>query len=241
MSPAKTSGTRDRILAIAREQFARKGFTGTSIADIAGALGTTTAALYYHFSSKADILVALLEEPMAAYARIIESLDSGSPSAEDLLGAFIDLAVDSREMATIVDRDPTVLAMIDERLPRTSREMTDQVIAALAGPGTGRAGVLRAHAAFAAIKEATLAAVTTPAPNGPADPDSPGDPSGPPDAYSPGNPGSTADPGSTANPRSTATPDSTADPGSTGGILDPADRAEILAAALRALRPQPSQ
>ncbi|MGH3410615.1 MAG: TetR/AcrR family transcriptional regulator, partial [Streptosporangiaceae bacterium] len=87
MSPAKTSGTRERILAIAREQFARQGFTGTSIADIAGELGTTTAALYYHFSSKADILAALLEEPMAAYTRILRSLDSGSPSAEDLLSA----------------------------------------------------------------------------------------------------------------------------------------------------------
>ena len=206
MSPAKTSGTRERILAIAREQFARKGFTGTSIADIAGQLGTTTAALYYHFSSKADILGALLEEPMAAYRRIIETLDSGSPSAEALLSAFIDLAVDSREMAAIVDRDPAVLSMIDERLSRTSREMTDQVLAALAGPDTGRAGLLRAHAAFAAIKEATLAATTMP---------------GNPSAASPG-------------PASPVP----ASPGTApGGVLDPADRAEILAAALRALRP----
>jgi AcrR family transcriptional regulator len=207
MSPVRSGDTRERILAIAREQFARKGFTGTSIADIAGELGTTTAALYYHFSSKADILVALLEEPMAAYTRILRSLDAGSPSAEDLLSAFIDLAVDSREMATIVDRDPAVLAIIDERLPRTSQEMTDQVIAALAGPGTGRAGVIRAHAAFAAIKEATLAAT--------ADPSSHSSPGG---AGSPGSPGSPGRPGSP-------------------GALDPADRAEILAAALRALRP----
>jgi AcrR family transcriptional regulator len=218
MSPARPGGTRERILAIAREQFARKGFTGTSIADIAGELGTTTAALYYHFSSKADILAALLEEPMAAYTRIIRGLDSGSPSAEDLLSAFIDLAVESREMATIVDRDPTVLAMIDERLPRTSQEMTDQVIAALAGPDSGRAGVLRAHAAFAAIKEATLAAVADPA-----RPDSP-------DA--PGRAGSTG-----GGPGSPGSPDGPGRPGGSPGTLDPADRAEILAAALRALRP----
>lgn len=215
MSPARTSGTRERILAIAREQFARKGFTGTSIADIAGELGTTTAALYYHFSSKADILAALLEEPMAAYTRIIRGLDSGSPSAEDLLSAFIDLAVESREMATIVDRDPTVLAMIDERLPRTSQEMTDQVIAALAGPDSGRAGVLRAHAAFAAIKEATLAAVADPGSPGSSDADRPDGPDGS-DADRPNGPGG---------------------PGGGPGTLDPADRAEILAAALRALRP----
>jgi len=214
MSPAKSSGTRERILAIAREQFARKGFTGTSIADIAGELGTTTAALYYHFPSKADILGALLEEPMAAYRRIIETLDSGSPSAEDLLSAFIDLAVDSREMATIVDRDPAVLSMIDERLSRTSRQMTDQVLAALAGPDTGRAGLLRAHAAFAAIKEATLAATTMPA--------------------SPGT--GTQGTGSQGTGSQGTGSRGTGSQG-TAAVLDPADRAEILAAALRALRP----
>ena len=222
MSPARSGDTRERILAIAREQFARKGFTGTSIADIAGELGTTTAALYYHFSSKADILVALLEEPMAAYTRILRSLDAGAPSAEDLLGAFIDLAVDSREMATIVDRDPAVLAIIDERLPRTSQEMTDQVIAALAGPGTGRAGVIRAHAAFAAIKEATLAATADPSSHS-----SPGGPDGPGGPDAPGGPDGLGGPGG---------PDGPGGPGGPG-TLDPADRAEILAAALRALRP----
>jgi AcrR family transcriptional regulator len=185
-SPGRASGTRQRILDIARELFARQGFTGTSIADIAGELGTTTAALYYHFRSKADILNALLAEPMTVYTRIIETLEAGRPSAEDLLGAFIDLTVDSREMAAIIDRDPAVLAMIDEQLSRTSEEMTQQVIAALAGPNADHASLIRANAAFYLIKGATMAALS-------------GDPGG-------------------------------SEPG-----LDPADRAEILGAALRAL------
>jgi AcrR family transcriptional regulator len=191
-SRGRASGTRQRILDIAGELFARQGFTGTSIADIAGELGTTTAALYYHFRSKADILNALLAEPMVAYKRIIETLESGSPSAEDLLGAFIDLTVDSRELAAIIDRDPAVLAMIDEQLSRTSEEMTQQVMAALAGPGADRASLIRANAAFSVIKGATMAALSR-------------------DNASPGGP----------------EPDA--------AVLDPADRAEILDAALRAL------
>jgi AcrR family transcriptional regulator len=159
VSSTKASGTKERILAIAAELFARQGYTGTSIADIARELGTTTAALYYHFPSKADILIGLLAEPMAAYSRIIESLDSGRPAPEDLLGAFIDLAVDSRDLATVIDRDPAVLAMIDKHLSRTSREMTDQVIAALAGPGADHAAIIRANAAFGVIKGATMAAL----------------------------------------------------------------------------------
>jgi AcrR family transcriptional regulator len=197
-SPGRASGTRQRILDIARELFARQGFTGTSIADIAGGLGTTTAALYYHFRSKADILNALLAEPMVAYKRIIETLESGSPSAEDLLGAFIDLTVDSRELAAIIDRDPAVLAMIDEQLSRTSEEMTQQVMAALAGPGADRTSLIRANAAFSVIKGATMAALS----------------------------------------RDTGGPESDASALETS-VLDPADRAEILGAALRALgRPE---
>jgi AcrR family transcriptional regulator len=182
MSPAKTSRTKDRILVIAGRLFAQQGYTGTSIADIARELGTTTAALYYHFSSKAEILSALLAEPMTAYRRIIESLDSGRPAPADLLGAFIDLTTDSRDLATVIDRDPAVLAMIDEHLPRTSEELTGQVLAALAGPSADRAAMIRASAAFGVIKTATLAALAQ-----------------------------------------------------TDGPLTPADRAEILNAALRAL------
>jgi AcrR family transcriptional regulator len=159
MSPADT---KHRILAIAAELFARQGYTGTSIADIARELGTTTAALYYHFPSKADILGGLLAEPLAAYERIIASLDSGTPAPRELLNAFIDLAAGSSELAMIIDRDPAVLAMIDERLPRTSREMTEQVIAVIAAPGGGdRASILRAHAAFGVVKGATMAAMAS--------------------------------------------------------------------------------
>jgi AcrR family transcriptional regulator len=151
--------TRQRILAIAADLFARQGYTGTTIADIARELGTTTAALYYHFPSKADILGGLLAEPLIAYTRIIESLDTNQPEPAELLGAFIDLAVDSRAMAGLIDRDPAVLAMIDERLPRTSRQTTGQVIAVLAGPDADRSAVVRAHAALAVIKGATMAAL----------------------------------------------------------------------------------
>jgi hypothetical protein len=49
--------------------------------------------------------------------------------------------------------------MIDGRLPRKSQELTDQVITALAGPEADRAATIRANAAFATIKGATMAAL----------------------------------------------------------------------------------
>src|SRR5215831_3122843 len=151
--------TKQRILMIAAELFARQGYTGTTIADIARELGTTTAALYYHFPSKAAILGELLAGPLTAYTRLLDSLDSGQATPEDVLGAIIDLCAESRELASIIDRDPAALAMIDEQLPRSSAEITAQTVAALAGPDPDRAALIRADAALAVAKAATLAAL----------------------------------------------------------------------------------
>ncbi len=51
--------TRERILDAALDLFIEKGFDGTSLREIAERLGVTKAALYYHFESKDDILLAL--------------------------------------------------------------------------------------------------------------------------------------------------------------------------------------
>jgi len=158
MSPSQPD-TKQRILTIAGELFARQGYTGTTIADIARELGTTTAALYYHFPSKAAILGELLAGPLTAYTRLLDSLDSGQATPEDLLGAIIDLCAESRELASIIDRDPAALTMIDEQLPRSSAEITAQTVAALAGPDPDRAALIRADAALAVAKAATLAAM----------------------------------------------------------------------------------
>jgi AcrR family transcriptional regulator len=182
---ARQPGTRQRILDIAGELFARQGYTGTSIADIARELGTSTAALYYHFPSKSAILAGLLAVPLTAYTRLLDSLDSTAARPEDLLGAIADIVADSRDIAVILDRDPTALAMIDQQLPRSSNELIEQTIAALAGPDPDRAALIRANAALAVVKAATMAALQR-----------------------------------------------------SGGPLAPADRAEVLAAALRVLENQ---
>ncbi|HJP74010.1 MAG TPA: helix-turn-helix domain-containing protein [Pseudonocardiaceae bacterium] len=155
---AKEKGdTKARILAIAAELFAAQGYAGTSIADIAQRLGTTPAALYYHFASKADVLDGLLAEPMAGYVQLAELAVTAGP--EELLAAFIDFTARSHALIPIVSGDPAARALLDERLPRKPADMFADVIAALAGPDPDRAALLRAHAAFAVAKETTTAAL----------------------------------------------------------------------------------
>lgn len=52
--------TRERLLLAAADAFAARGYDGTRVADIAAAAGVSNGALYAHFGSKAELLVAAL-------------------------------------------------------------------------------------------------------------------------------------------------------------------------------------
>jgi len=51
--------TREGILIVDYTVSTEKGYDGASLREIAGQLGVTKAAIYYHFASKDDILMAL--------------------------------------------------------------------------------------------------------------------------------------------------------------------------------------
>src|ERR1700684_19683 len=55
----EVKSTRERILDVALDLFIEKGYDKTSLREIAEPLGFSKAALYYHFASKEDILMAL--------------------------------------------------------------------------------------------------------------------------------------------------------------------------------------
>lgn len=54
--------TKDRILEVALELFAQRGYMATSMNDIAAQLGITKAALYKHYTGKQEILERIVEE-----------------------------------------------------------------------------------------------------------------------------------------------------------------------------------
>jgi AcrR family transcriptional regulator len=147
--------TRGAILDIAQELFAAQGYAGTSVADITGRLGMSKAALYYHFSSKTEILRALLQEPVAAYSRLAEE-GAGLLGARELLGAVIDTTVDLRALIEVIGNDPSAQSALQDLIPR-SREVNEAITAALAGPQPDSAAIIRAHAAYAIVKNGTLA------------------------------------------------------------------------------------
>jgi AcrR family transcriptional regulator len=59
--------TEQKIVQAALELFVRKGYHGTSIADITTKVGLTKGALYAHFTGKGDLLLRLIEEFKAGF------------------------------------------------------------------------------------------------------------------------------------------------------------------------------
>jgi AcrR family transcriptional regulator len=54
--------TRDAVIAAAATVFARRGFQGASLREIAAESGMTTGAVYSNFDGKADLFLSVLEE-----------------------------------------------------------------------------------------------------------------------------------------------------------------------------------
>jgi len=152
------SGTRDQILAIARRLFVDQGYAGTSIADLARELGTTTAALYYHFPSKADILTELLTGPLEAFSRVAERA-AGVPPAE-LLAELVELSVEWGDLLRLVTEEPSVRAALGEDAHGRSQQLIEPIVTALAGDRPTPGARIRAWAAFAVVFNGTLAALS---------------------------------------------------------------------------------
>ena len=51
---------RERILEEAAKLFAHSGYDGSSVADLAAALGVSKAAIYHYFTTKQDIYDAII-------------------------------------------------------------------------------------------------------------------------------------------------------------------------------------
>jgi len=61
--------TRARLLDAARRVFARRGYHGASLDEIAREAGATTGAIYSNFAGKEDLFLALFEEHVASQNR----------------------------------------------------------------------------------------------------------------------------------------------------------------------------
>ena len=103
--PDKEQDTRQRILEAAVEAFARRGFHDTKVSDIVDGSRTSKGAVYFHFPSKKDIFLGLVDE----FAGLLEgrlentlaSADSGLEKVNAALGICLDTFTRYRKLTKI--------------------------------------------------------------------------------------------------------------------------------------------
>ena len=119
---AKTPDTRDRILDIALDLFTEQGYDGTSLRQIADQLGVTKAALYYHFSSKDEILLALHMRLHEFGREALLKMAAQEPVTLELWGELLDEVVDAmlaqRKLVLLHERNQAAL----EKLHRAEHD-----------------------------------------------------------------------------------------------------------------------
>jgi AcrR family transcriptional regulator len=141
-----------RIASLALARFSVGGFLGTSIADLAGALGVSKAAIYYHYRSKDSLLHHLIDPLLDAIDACIQDHTTPAAStrtARQLLDAYLAVLFAHREVVPLISTDVAIVnhPKIGPRL----HTQNQQLRSLLTAPNTTVAASLRAEAALGAI------------------------------------------------------------------------------------------
>lgn len=103
---------RDELARSALALFVERGFTGASVADIAATLDVSKAAVSYHFPTKDDLLLELVEPVLSELEGVVAA--TGVIEDEEDLRAFLSryaaALLSHAEVATWLDADLGVLA-----------------------------------------------------------------------------------------------------------------------------------
>jgi len=88
MARRRSDDKRERILEAAVKVFARKGYFGARVAEIAKKAGVADGTIYLYFHNKEDILVSLFDEVMAEHIARAREESKTLPDAETKLRAI---------------------------------------------------------------------------------------------------------------------------------------------------------
>jgi len=103
--------TYEEILEAAAKAFSKNGYNGTSLAEIAKAVGIKTPALYYHFKSKNEILYAYLVRSGENISSAVQKeVVAAGDDPEQRLVAFVKSYICTQ--LEMIDTMPTVNTMI---------------------------------------------------------------------------------------------------------------------------------
>lgn len=145
VSESRGENRREALLDAAAAMFAAKGYDGTSIRDIAGAVGMLPGSLYYHFKSKDELLLAVYRKGVARFEAAIDAALASTPGAtaaepwqaiEAACAAHLAILLDGGDYARIVSPEfvrsfpPDMVPVLNAERDRYERNF-ERLIAAL--------------------------------------------------------------------------------------------------------------
>lgn len=121
----ESSSSRDRILDVAEWLFARRGFSGVGMREVADQVGLGKSSLFHHFQTKVELYCEVVLRTLERIrARVQPALDSDGTAA-DRLERVVDALVDALSF------DPPSARLLlrslfeDETLPPEARELPE--------------------------------------------------------------------------------------------------------------------
>ncbi|MEU3474663.1 helix-turn-helix domain-containing protein [Rhodococcus sp. NPDC006774] len=111
---ARGRARREQITAVAAELFHQRGYEDVTLAEVARRVDLTAPALYRHFSSKEQLLMAAVVSTLGPAESVLRQYADRDVS--HLVAPMIDVALERREIWTLVQREVRHLDADDRRV-----------------------------------------------------------------------------------------------------------------------------
>src|SRR5689334_14437184 len=152
-APTPRTDTRSRVQKVALELFAEQGYEKTSLREIAEHLGVTKAALYYHFKSKEDIILSLVEDYKAQMDALIgwaKERPGNADTRREILDRYMHIVAQRSQVFRMMHQNQAALNTMASAL-RTLKNAPLQLADQLAGPDASLRERARAMMALGAM------------------------------------------------------------------------------------------
>src|SRR5919109_372618 len=111
----QSEATRARLVRVARDLFARRGYNDVATEEIVRRAGVTRGALYHHFRDKRDLFQAVVEEieQEVMYKVAETALAEGDPWEQQsaAIGAYLDVCLEPAVQRIVLTDAPSVLGL----------------------------------------------------------------------------------------------------------------------------------
>ncbi len=131
----KGEKTREHILKASRKIFIKQGFHNTSVSEIISATGVKKGNLYYHFASKEDLGLAVLEDAKEEFFHFLNKSLSGTDPVAKIINScqaifneqkknnFVDGCLFGNTALEMTDSNPEFASVIQEVFDRWTNKL----------------------------------------------------------------------------------------------------------------------